>query len=164
MAARNSQDRARALARCAVLPPRSPVPRAQICLWVRPCRRVCHWLAALSKNAGGSGFTENQALFFLRRARIASSCAMPVFQGEGHAVKLPVTGGAVKKPRSVFCKHRSLPCCNRAPLTMIAAALTIFRSGLFRAFELIVRLILQNKINWVIRGHAILDIGELLQR
>ena len=32
---------------------------------------------------------------------------------------------------------------------MICGALTIFRSGLFRAFELIVDLILQNKVTWL---------------
>ena len=69
---------------------------------------------------------------------------------------------AVKKPHSIL--QASFAAFGNEPLTMICGALTIFRSGLFRAFELIVDLILQNKVTVVIRGHAILDIGESLQR
>jgi hypothetical protein len=43
-------------------------------------------------------------------------------------------GRDARQSRALFCKHHPPPLA-MSLLTMIAAALTIFRSGLFRAFE-----------------------------
>ena len=102
---------------------------------------VCHWLAALSKMLAD--------LVLLNISRCSSCGGRALRQAVPcrfvRSFELLIDNPFSEDCRKQVCKHLSSPLA-MSPLTMIAAALTIFRSGLFRAFTLIVHLILQNKI------------------